>query len=308
MPWATHVVFGKSGVCKHHDMKWYIYIKNLLTQVERWELASHPRTKSLELCSFIIHDYHRKGWIKRSVCLPVANIGSTIPKIYFSTVVMVMRAIFFVFSLCVLVLAAPVNKGDVKLVRNKHLKPPIDPSFVCILAKVRWDHELMQQNMEQSRSKMRCQHPCVVVSDADDQGEVKVAVLSHNHFRGVKTKPANNYAPFEKHPVLGGSSINVDPPPRVHVSNLKDATLEPKIVKPDKLQKLIKDISTYVFNHLYVEYIFFHPDKNCSPDQQLTGVCVHANPDHDRHPGHTSRSSSKHRSQTVTRKRKWGGR
>ena len=49
---------------------------------------------------------------------------------------LVMRAIFFVFSLWVLVLAAPVNKGDIKLVRNKYLKPPkVDPPLVCILAK-----------------------------------------------------------------------------------------------------------------------------------------------------------------------------
>ena len=157
--------------------------------------------------------------------------------------------------------------------------------------------------MGQSRDQLRFQHPCVVVSDADDHGEVKVAMLSHHHFQGVKTKPANDYAPFEKHPVLGGSSISVDPPRWVHVSNLKDATLEPKIVKPDKLQKLIKHISACVFNQLYVEYIIFFPDKNCSPDQQLSGVGAHPNPDHDR-PGHTS---SSHRSQTATRKRKREG-
>jgi hypothetical protein len=104
----------------------------------------------------------------------------------------------------------------------------------------------MQQNMEQSSRLQRCQHPCVVVSDADDHGEVKVAMISHQHFQGVKTKPANDYAPFEK----GGSSISVGPPRTVHVSNLKDATREPKIVKPDKLQKLIKDISTCVFELL----------------------------------------------------------
>ena len=44
-----------------------------------------------------------------------------------------MRAIFFVFTLCVVVLAAPVNKGDVKLVRANKLKPHY---HVCILAKV----------------------------------------------------------------------------------------------------------------------------------------------------------------------------
>jgi hypothetical protein len=105
----------------------------------------------------------------------------------------------------------------------------------------------MQQNMEQSKSQLRCKHPCVVVSDADDHGHVKVATVSHQHFEGVKTKPANDYAPFEKNPGLGGASISVSPPRTVHVSSLKDATREPKIVKPDKLHKLIKDISTCVF-------------------------------------------------------------
>ena len=119
--------------------------------------------------------------------------------------------------------------------------------------------------MEQSRNQLRCQHPCVVVSDADDHGKVKVATISHHHFQGVKTKPANDYAPFEKHPVLGGSCISVGPPRTVHVNKLKDATLEPKIVRPDKLQKLIKDISTCVINQLYVEYIFFFQTKIVLP-------------------------------------------
>jgi hypothetical protein len=115
----------------------------------------------------------------------------------------------------------------------------------------------MQQNMEQSRESRRYRHPCVVVSDADDHGEVKVATLSHHHLQGAKTKPANDYAPFEKHPVLGEGSVDVGPPRRVHISKLKEPTLEPKIVEPDKLQKLIKDISTCVINELYVEYIYF---------------------------------------------------
>ena len=46
-----------------------------------------------------------------------------------------MRTIFVVFSLCVLVLAAPVVKGDVTLVRALHLKPPDPTPLVCILAK-----------------------------------------------------------------------------------------------------------------------------------------------------------------------------
>jgi hypothetical protein len=111
----------------------------------------------------------------------------------------------------------------------------------------------MQQNMEQPRShriNLRRRHPCVVVSDADDHGEVKVAMISHQHFQGVKTKPANDYAPFAKNPA---GSISVGPPWTVHVSKLKDPTHEPKIVKPDKLQKLIKDISTCVINQLYVK-------------------------------------------------------
>ena len=114
--------------------------------------------------------------------------------------------------------------------------------------------------MEQVRTNHRLRlvrHPCVVVSNADDHGEVKVATISHHHFPSVKTKPANDYAPFEHHPVLGASSIRVGPPRTVHVSNLKDATLEPKVVEPDKLQNLIKDISTCVINQLYVKYIFF---------------------------------------------------
>ena len=119
--------------------------------------------------------------------------------------------------------------------------------------------------MEQSRESRRYRHPCVVVSDADDHGEVKVATLSHHHLQDVKTKPANDYAPFEKHPVLGGSFISVGPPRTVHVNKLKDATLEPKIVQPDKLQKLIKDISTCVINELYVEYIFFFQTKIVLP-------------------------------------------
>ena len=119
--------------------------------------------------------------------------------------------------------------------------------------------------MEQSRNQLRFQHPCVVVSDVDHHGEVKVAMLSHHHFQGVNTKPANDYAPFEKHPVMGGSSIDMGPPRRVHVSNLKDATLEPKIVEPDKLQKLIEDISTCVFNQLYVAYIFVFQTKIVLP-------------------------------------------
>jgi hypothetical protein len=120
--------------------------------------------------------------------------------------------------------------------------------------------------MEQSRNQLRCQHPCVVVSDPDGHGHVKVATVSHQHFRGVKTKPANDYAPFEKNPGLGGAStISVDRPRTVHVSNLKDPTREPKIVKHDKLQKLIEDISTCVFNQLYVEYIFFFQTKIVLP-------------------------------------------
>ena len=123
----------------------------------------------------------------------------------------------------------------------------------------------MQQNTEQSQSSRKCQHPCVVVSDVDDHGEVKVAMLSHNHFQGVKTKPANDYAPFEDHPVLGGSSISVGRPRTAHVSNLKDATREPKIVEPGKLQKLIEDISTCFFNQLYVAYIFVFQTKIVLP-------------------------------------------
>ena len=124
----------------------------------------------------------------------------------------------------------------------------------------------MQQNVEQSqRSALRRRHPCVVVSDADDHGEVKVAMLSHHHLPGVETKPANDYAPFEKHPVLGGSCISVGPPRTVHVSKLKDPNLEPKIVEPDKLQKLMKDISKCVINQQYVEYIFFFQTKIVLP-------------------------------------------
>ena len=200
----------------------------------------------------------------------------------------------------------------------------------------------MQQNMEQGRNLLRCQHPCVVVSDVDDQGEVKVATVSHQHFQGVKTKPANDYAPFDQNPGLGGSTISVDPPRMVHISNLKDATREPKVVEPDKLQKLIKDISTCVFGLTLGDIYFFLPDKNCSPDQQLTGVCrpmppvprmhgspehsrpvssskkhgspVHGSPEHGRpvhsRPDHgRPESSSASGAQTVTRKgRRRGGR
>ena len=108
----------------------------------------------------------------------------------------------------------------------------------------------MQQNMEQSRKNQKRQHPCVVLSNPDDHGEVKVAMLSHHHFRGVKTKPAADYGPFPNHPVLGGSSIDVGPPRTVHASKLKGATSEPKSVKPDKLQKLIEDIGTCAFNRV----------------------------------------------------------
>ena len=110
---------------------------------------------------------------------------------------------------------------------------------------------------KQSRQNQKRQHPGVVLSNPDHHGEVKIATLSHHHFEGVKRKPANDYAPFERHPVLGGSFIRVDAPRTVHVSHLKDATREPKTVKPEKLQKLIEDISTCVFNQLYVEYFFF---------------------------------------------------
>ena len=104
--------------------------------------------------------------------------------------------------------------------------------------------------MEQSRKSRACQHPCVVVSNPDDHGKVKVAMLSHNHYPGVKTKPAANYAPFPKHPGGGTSMISVDPPRTVDASKLKDATREPKSLKPDKLQKLIQDISTCGFNQV----------------------------------------------------------
>ena len=215
-----------------------------------------------------------------------------------------MRAIFLIFCLCVLVSAVPTIKGEVKLVKTEHLKPTGDhTTLVRILVNLHWHHELMQQIMQQSVKQKRCQHPCVVVSNPDDHGEVKVATLSHRHLQGVKTKPANDYAPFERHPVLGGSSISVDPPRMVHASNLKDATREPKSVKPDKLQKLIKDISTCVFELTLRGIYFFLSDKNCPPNQQLAGVCAHADPHHDS-PGHTS---PQHRLQTVTRKRKWRG-
>ena len=56
-----------------------------------------------------------------------------------------------IFSVAALVLAAPtVEKGDVKLARLQHLRPPdpIDPSTRSvsgILAKIYWDPELMQK-------------------------------------------------------------------------------------------------------------------------------------------------------------------
>ena len=267
------MVFGEIRVCKNHDKKRYILGEIFLPQVETWELASpiHTQrvwTRSCAPSSFTIIT----GKVGFNA-LSVYQLLISAPRFARYIFPPVMRAIVFVFSLCVLVLAAPVNKGDIKLVRNKFLTPPIYPPLVCILAKFRWDHELMQRNMEQTRSLLRCQHPCVVVSDADNQGEVKVATVSHQHFPGVKTKPANDYAPFERNPGLGQSSISVDPPRMVHVSHLKDASREPKTVKPDKLQKLIKDISTYIFGLTLCEMYFSLADKNCSPDQQLTGVC-----------------------------------
>ena len=123
----------------------------------------------------------------------------------------------------------------------------------------------MQQNMEQSKQNQKRLHPCVVVSNPDDHGEVKVATLSHRHFEGVKTKPANDYAPFERHPELGGSFISVDVPRTAHVRNLKDATREPKVVKPEHLQKLIEDISTCVFNQLLRGIYFFLQTKIVPP-------------------------------------------
>jgi hypothetical protein len=67
-------------------------------------------------------------------------------------------------------------------------------------------------------------------------------VVSHGHLTDVPTKPANDYGDFK------GSSIRVDPPKTVHISNLKDAKPEfgPTTVEPDKLQKLIDHISTCV--------------------------------------------------------------
>ena len=92
-----------------------------------------------------------------------------------------------------------------------------------------------------------CRHPVVVISDMDRTSRVKVAMVKHNHPTNTPTVPANDYAAFDSHPVLGASSINVGQVKTIDRHKLQPVPAHhPPAVQPHKFQQLIQHISTYV--------------------------------------------------------------
>ena len=101
-----------------------------------------------------------------------------------------------------------------------------------------------------------------MVTDVDHNHEVKVAVVTHNHYKGIPARPANDYAPFHK-----GGFISVGRPRTINIDRLKPVHKPPTTVEPEKLGRLIQHISTHILEPPKPGINFSFPGQNSPPDQ-----------------------------------------